>query len=220
MNGLLQIFLCHLKAVTMRKADSSSYLYDEESIQTRTALFYKYVYPYKNLIYHICIKYTHARDDIADNYNEVLINFFRYVASYDPKREVKTWIYSVTVRMLADLERKNARFQREGDIGATKLEQLTESSDEKDFSMEDVTLGNYRDLYCDEVLDALEEIGPMYRNALLLQVAGYKLEEICDMLYRMGNLKTRNLETTKSRIFLAKKKLKELITRDGKRKED
>lgn len=114
MNGLLQIFLCHLKAVTMRKADSSSYLYDEESIQTRTALFYKYVYPYKNLIYHICIKYTHARDDIADNYNEVLINFFRYVASYDPKREVKTWIYSVTVRMLADLERKNARFQREG----------------------------------------------------------------------------------------------------------
>ena len=220
MNGLLQIFLCHLKAVTMRKADSSSYLYDEESIQTRTALFYKYVYPYKNLIYHICIKYTHARDDIADNYNEVLINFFRYVASYDPKREVKTWIYSVAVRMLADLERKNARFQREGDIGATKLEQLTESSDEKDFSMEDVTLDNYRDLYCDEVLEALEEIGPMYRNALLLQVAGYILEEICDMLYRMGNLKTRNLETTKSRIFLAKKKLKELITRDGKRKED
>lgn len=204
----------------MGKADSSSYLYNEESIQTRTALFYQYVYPYRNLIYHICIKYTRDRENIADNYNEVLINFFRYVGSYDPKREVKTWIYAVAVRMLADLERKNARFWREGDIGATNMEQLSQESDGKDFSMEDVTLDNYRDLYSDEVLEALEEIGPMYRHALLLQVAGYKLEEICDMLYAMGNLKSRNLETTKSRLFLAKKKLKELITRDGKRKED
>ncbi|MEB3373791.1 sigma factor [Bacteroides sp. CR5/BHMF/2] len=101
----------------MRKADSSSYLTDEESIRTRTALFNKYVYPYRNLIYHICIKQTRDNDNIADNYNEVLINFFRYVHSYDPTREVKTWIYAITVRMLADLERKNNRFAREGDVG-------------------------------------------------------------------------------------------------------
>lgn len=195
--------------------ENSAYLTDEESIRTRTALFHKYVYPYRNLIYHICIKNTRENDNIADNYNEVLINFFRYVSSYDPKREVKTWIYAVTVRMLADLEKKNCRFMREGNVGAMNMEQLAD-----EYQTEDVTLERYRDLFGDEVLEALEKIGRMYREPLLLQVAGYKLEEIMEILYQRGNLKSKNLETTKSRIFLAKKKLKEMLTRDGKRKEN
>ena len=63
----------------MRKADNSSYLTDEESIRTRTALFNKYVYPYRNLIYHICIKQTRDNDNIADNYNEVLIYLKKFI---------------------------------------------------------------------------------------------------------------------------------------------
>lgn len=85
----------------MGKANSSPYLTDEESVRTRTALFHKYVYPYRNLIYHICIRQTRDKENIDDNYNEVLINFFRYVSSYDPRREIKTWLYAITVRMLA-----------------------------------------------------------------------------------------------------------------------
>lgn len=199
----------------MRKANSSPYLTDEESVRTRTALFHKYVYPYRNLIYHICIKHTRDKENIDDNYNEVLINFFRYVSSYDPKREVKTWIYAITVRMLADLERKNSRFTREGDVGAMRMEQLPDKP-----STVEVTPENYRELFSDEILEALEQIGRNYREALLLQMGGYKLEEIMEILYQRGCLKTRNLETTKSRIFLAKKKLKERLTRDGKRKEN
>lgn len=199
----------------MRKANSSPYLTDEESVRTRTALFHKYVYPYRNLIYHICIKHTRDKENIDDNYNEVLINFFRYVSSYDPKREVKTWLYAITVRMLADLERKNNRFTREGDVGAMRMEQLPDTP-----CTAEVTPENYRELFSDEILEALEQIGRNYREALLLQMGGYKLEEIMEILYQRGCLKTRNLETTKSRIFLAKKKLKERLTRDGKRKEN
>lgn len=204
----------------MGKADRPAYLQDEQSIRTRTALFHKYVYPYRNLIYHICIKNTRDRGTIADNYNEVLVNFFRYVTSYDPRREIKTWIYSVTVRMLSDLEKKNNRFCREGDVGAMDMEQYAgESAVNKDFTMEDIRLDNYRDVLSDEVLEALEEIGAIYSEPLILQVAGYKLDEIMEILYMRGNLKSKNIETTKSRIFLAKKKLKEKLTRDGKRKE-
>ena len=102
--------------------------------------------------------------------------------------------------MLADLERKNSRFTREGDVGAMRMEQLPD----KPCTVE-VTPENYRELFSDEIL---------------LQMGGYKLEEIMEILYQRGCLKTRNLETTKSRIFLAKKKLKERLTRDGKRKEN
>lgn len=199
----------------MGKANSSPYLMDEESVRTRTVLFHKYVYPYRNLIYHICIKQTRDKENIDDNYNEVLINFFKYVSSYDPRREVKTWLYAITVRMLADLERKNNRFTREGDVGAMRMEQLPDTP-----CTAEVTPENYRELFSDEIVEALEQIGRNYREALLLQMGGYKLEEIMEILYQRGCLRTRNLETTKSRIFLAKKKLRERLTRDGKRKEN
>lgn len=199
----------------MGKANSSPYLTDEESVRTRTVLFHKYVYPYRNLIYHICIKQTRDKENIDNNYNEVLINFFKYVSSYDPRREVKTWLYAITVRMLADLERKNNRFTREGDVGAMRMEQLPDTP-----CTAEVTPENYRELFSDEIVEALEQIGRNYREALLLQMGGYKLEEIMEILYQRGCLRTRNLETTKSRIFLAKKKLRERLTRDGKRKEN
>ena len=67
-----------------KASEISNYLTDEASIEKRTALFNKYVYPYRNLIYHICIKNTGNQDNIRDNYNEVLINFYKYVSSYNP----------------------------------------------------------------------------------------------------------------------------------------
>lgn len=203
----------------MEQSELSNYLTDEESIKTRTALFNKYVYPYRNLIYHICIKNTAAEDDIRDNYNEVLLNFYKYVCTYDPSRSVKTWIYAVTSRCIFDLESKRHRFRRTGEVGCVDIEQLSdELLDEDELSGNCISLDNYQELFSDEVLCALQMLKPMYRDPLLLQVSGYKLDEITEMLHKQGSLKAPNIETTKSRIFLAKKQLRELLTRDGKRK--
>ena len=95
-----------------------------------------------------------------------------------------------------------------------KMEQLPDEP-----CSEDVTLENYRDMFGDEVLEALERIGRKYREALLLQVAGYKLEEIMEILYQRGCLKTKNLETTKAG-FSGKKNSKRCSQRDGKRKKN
>lgn len=203
----------------MEQPELSNYLTDEESIKTRTALFNKYVYPYRNLIYHICIKNTASEDNIRDNYNEVLLNFYKYVCTYDPARSVKTWIYAVTTRCVFDLEGKRSRFKRTGDVGVVDIEELAdELLDETEVSANSIGLDNYRDLFSDEVLFALEKLKPMYRDPLLLQVSGYRLDEITVILHKKGSLKAANIETTKSRIFLAKKQLRELLTRDGKRK--
>jgi len=76
-------------------------------------------------------------------------------------------------------------------------------------------MDNYRELYGDDVLRALSQLKPIYREALLLQQAGYKLTEIMEIAYRNGTLRSRNIETVKSRIFLAKQQMKGLINRDG-----
>ena len=81
-----------------------------------------------------------------------------------------------------------------------------------------MSLDNYKQLYNDDVLDALESLKPIYREALLLQQAGYKLHEIMEISYKNGNLKTKNIETVKSRLFLAKQQMRSLIDRDGEKR--
>ena len=77
---------------------------------------------------------------------------------------------------------------------------------------------NYREFYNDDILSALDSLKPIYREALLLQQAGYKLEEIVEISYRNGNMKSRSLDTMKSRIFLAKQQMRKLITPDGEKR--
>ena len=76
-------------------------------------------------------------------------------------------------------------------------------------------MDNYRQYYNDDILKALEQLAPIHREALLLQQAGYKMEEIVEISFQNGNLKTKNMDTIKSRIFLAKKQMRNLLTRDG-----
>ena len=64
-------------------------------------------------------------------------------------------------------------------------------------------------------LSLIHILNPIYREALLLQQAGYKLEEIMEIALRRGTLATRNIETVKSRLFLAKLKMRQMIDRDG-----
>lgn len=77
-------------------------------------------------------------------------------------------------------------------------------------------IDNYRELYNDDILNALDQLKPQYRRALLYQQAGYRLKEIAEIEYRNGALESRNIETIKSRLFLARQTLQQLLTRDGK----
>lgn len=190
----------------------------EQSAKRREELLKKYVLPHRNLIYSICIKYTYEQEDIEDNYAEALVNFFKYMDSYDPSRPVKTWIYAVTKRLVADLNSRN----RAGRMPANDNVDIRDVSSSllwDDGPTENcMGMDNYREFYSDEVLGALDSLKPAYREALLLQQAGYKLSEIMEIAYRSGTLQNRNVETVKSRLFLAKAQLRKLLTRDGERR--
>ena len=80
-------------------------------------------------------------------------------------------------------------------------------------------MDNYEQYYNDDILEALDQLTPIHKEALLLQQAGYKMEEIVEISFQNGNLKTKNMDTIKSRIFLAKKQMRSLLTRDGHAKQ-
>lgn len=189
----------------------------DESARRRAALLRKYVMPHKNLIYSICIKYTFNQEDIEDNYIEALANFFKYMDSYDPARPVKTWIYAVTKRLVADLNTRNrSRTPADDNVQIGELRSTLLAEDEPTENC--MGMDNYREFYNDDILWALDRLKPIYREAFLLQQAGYKIGEIMEITYRNGTLQTRNIETVKSRLFLAKSQLRNLLTRDGERR--
>lgn len=191
----------------------------EESAKRRAELLQKYVMPHKNLVYSICIKYTYNQADIEDNYMEALVNFFKYMDSYDPRRPVKTWIYAVTKRLVVDLNNRNKNKGAPDDN--VDINAIRSIIPDKEVPSENcMGIENYKEFYSDDILWALQQLKPIYREALLLQQAGYKICEIMEMTYKNGSLRTKNIETVKSRLFLAKMQLRKLLTRDGEKRVD
>lgn len=204
------IILIDRNVDTDKRKDNSI---NEESIKIRTRLFKKYVLPHQNLIFKLCIKYSYSSSEVEDYYNELLLNFFKYIDTYNPNRSIQTWLHIVTKRFVTTMNLKKQNFKRNEDVDVNKISDTALDEDTISGNMMDID--NYQDFYNDDILEALEQIKPIYREALLLQQAGYKLNEIMEISYKNGNLKTKNIETVKSRLFLAKLQMRNLIDRNG-----
>lgn len=189
----------------------------DEEVRERHALFNKYVTPNLNLIYKCVIQYSMDKRYIDDNYVEALVNYYNYIDTYDPCRPLATWLHIVCKRFVHNLEmRRSKETKSTDDVEIDNSPEL--SYNPQDISENVLGVDNWRELYDDDILWALETLKPIYREAFILQQAGYKLNEIVEISHQNGNLRSRNIDTIKSRLFLAKLQLQALLTRDGKRR--
>ncbi len=189
----------------------------DDSVERRTELFEQLIRPNINLVFSLSIRFSRNPQDIRENYTESLTNLFRYIHTYNPERSLANWIFICTKRLIYDLDRKRAQWKTTDDVDPEHIvSHHAEDSSEVSFNF--LGIHNYMEYYSDDVLRALAKLKPIYREALLLQQAGYKLEEIMEIAHRNGSLKNPNIETVKSRLFLAKLKMRQMIDRDGNSK--
>lgn len=182
----------------------------------RTELFNKLIVPELEYVKRLVRLYTYNKNNIDDNYVEVLENFFKYMHTYDQSKSLHTWIHIVIRRFIQESVRKQTLATTDDVcIEAVKDEFVDESFGDSG----GIDMGNYSKLIGDDLLEAIETLKPIHREAFLLQASGYTLSEITDMLYADGKLKTKNIETVKSRVFLAKSQLREQVTRDGEKRQ-
>lgn len=187
--------------------------YKNDSIDKRTALFEKYIMPYQNHVFKLCINYTFSRNDIEDNYNEALINLWKYIDTYDESKPLKPWMNVCTIRLIMDLNYRNSKYKYSDDVN---IHGISDEVENQSYRLMDID--NYEDYYSDEILSNLDLVKPIYKDALLLQLSGYSLKEILDFQYDNGMLDNKNIETIKSRIFLAKKIMRKYLNKEGKAK--
>ncbi|MFR4026602.1 MAG: hypothetical protein ACLTZY_14105 [Alistipes indistinctus] len=66
-------------------------------------------------------------------------------------------------------------------------------------------IDNYEQYYNDDILWALRRLeAHLSGTSFCCKEVGYKIGEITDILHRKGMLQSKNIETVKSRLFLAK----------------
>lgn len=71
--------------------------------------FARIVREYKSTIYTVCYMFSKDADEVADLFQEVLINLWKGFDGFQGRSNVNTWIYRVALNTCISIDRKNKR---------------------------------------------------------------------------------------------------------------
>ena len=78
-------------------------------MNTKEQEFEQLVRTHKATIYAVCYLFSKDQDEVADLFQECLINLWKSWAGYEGRSDVKTWIYRVSLNVCISLDRKRKR---------------------------------------------------------------------------------------------------------------
>lgn len=64
---------------------------------------------HKSTIYTVCYMFSNNPDEVADLYQEILINLWKGFAKFRGDSNIKTWIYRISLNTCISSERQNRR---------------------------------------------------------------------------------------------------------------
>ena len=185
--------------------------------RVNNALFKKYIIPNYEMVLSLTRKYTDKPENVDENFAIVLTEFYKYIQSYNPDRPLHTWIHICTKRCCQEQNKK--RFDQDSKYSDNDP-RCSKRANEFVIQTSAFMEGDMSNCLSDEIVTAMRMIQPHKLSAFILQVQGYTIKEITDIEFMRGHLKRRNEENVKSRIFQARKELKDLLNRDGTLKSD
>ncbi|MES2428849.1 MAG: sigma-70 family RNA polymerase sigma factor [Bacteroidota bacterium] len=140
----------------------------------------------------ICLRYANDRDEAAEVMNQGFFKVFTKIDTYDATRPFKAWLGRIMMNVSIDHYRANLKMAYAEDLD--QAEHVYDASVATDNNL------NYNDL-----LAMVQRLPQGYRTVFnLFAIDGYSHEEIADML----NI---NVGTSKSNLFKARQKLKQMI---------
>lgn len=151
-------------------------------------ILYKQFYSYGMSI---AFRYSGNEDDTMDILNDAFLKIFMNLGKYDQEKAFKPWFKTIVVNTALDLIRKNAKYDNNVPIEEAGDPMVHEVA---------VNILSYK-----EIIALVQRLPPAYRTVFNLYVIdGYQHHEIGEML----GISTG---TSKSNLFKAKGKMKDLI---------
>lgn len=71
--------------------------------------FTKIVREHKDTIYMVCYMFSKDNDEVQDLYQEILINLWRSLPSFEGRSNVRTWLWRVSLNTCISIDRKKRR---------------------------------------------------------------------------------------------------------------
>lgn len=193
---------------------------DPEVIARRTALFKQYIEPNLDFIHSLCKHYSFDQQCVDERYNDVLLNFYRSIESYNVSMSLKTWIHIVTKRHVLRLEKQDRRVHEKIEMfHICDVEELCDF-DVYDADREELDIDHIDKSYNDDILEALAKLKPEHRALVLLDQAGYNSDEMAVVMHKMYGLSLTSGHEMRSRLRKINQKLRKMITRNGDKREE
>lgn len=71
--------------------------------------FTRTVREHRSTIYTVCYMFSNDQDEVADLFQEVLINLWKSFSSFEGRADVRSWIYRVSLNVCISIDRKKKR---------------------------------------------------------------------------------------------------------------
>ena len=149
----------------------------------------------ENYLTAFAMGFTRDEDDAKDLTQETMLKAMTYRNYYTPKTNFKAWVFTIMRNIFINQYRRKVK---SGTIFDNSKElYLLSSSSDNQHSPASYMHGN-------EIRKQMNKLNREYRKPFEMHFEGYKYQEIADTL----NIP---IGTVKSRIFIARKKLMELL---------
>lgn len=181
--------------------------------EQREQKFNELIGPYYEFIYKLVAYYSDHPQNVDENYNTLLFDFYRYIHTYNGGKPLKTWIHSVVKNNVWTINKERAK--EAAKIADAEFNPIEKSRKPDNFIDLENGLLSLADKLSDEVYNALLSLQPLRLSAFVLQIQGYTIEEITRIEYERGNLTKCSDDIIKNRIFWARKDLKEILISHG-----
>ena len=150
--------------------------------------FARMIKEHKATIYTVCYMFSRDEDDVADLFQDIMINLWKGFSGFRGESSPRTWIYRVSLNTCISADRKK---KRKGDT--LPLDMSINMFDDSDEDMKQVRMLQNR----------ISRLGPFDRAIVLLWLENLSYEEIASIV----GITVKNVSV---RLFRIKEQLKKM----------
>lgn len=183
------------------------------SDEEKNALFKQLIEPHLVVIKSLVVKYTDKYQDVEDNNIYALSQLYMYIHTYNPTRDLKTWIHIVVKRACFSQNKKRALYlSLQTDMEMCSSDALHQHGTA---NLVEAGFGTLADNLSDKVYAIILKIDPCKLSPFLLYAQGMRIREITKIEWESGHLEKKSEDLIRSRIYWAKQQLRYYLKKYG-----